>query len=153
METLEASQQATRWEPYDLSGVSLDSSAFQKNCKTVIYDVSGAVQKTLETVILCEACEKTFASKQSLERHKERFPLCKSWVQDAKSEPFLTESVYIWAQGKIDEALTEKDCCKKCKFCKVEFATLGNFHKHFKSSTVCNRLGMREIKRVFNQNE
>lgn len=159
METILSSQQSTRWEGHELSGNSLDSLAFEQNYRTLIYDISGALLHTAEgnDIILkkeemivwpCDACQKNFASKQSLERHLNRFPLCKLWIKD--DEHILTESVYIWAQGKIDEALSHEDNCKKCRFCQIEFVSIGNFHKHFKSSTVCNSLGMREVKKAFN---
>lgn len=95
----------------------------------------------------CDACQVEFSTKQSLERHKDRHPLCKAWKEG--DEPILNESVYTWANEKIDEALSHETNSKQCKFCEVEFASVGNFHKHFKTSTVCNRLGIREIKKVF----
>ncbi len=152
MENVKASQQTTRWEGQDLSGSPLDSFAFEQKSKMFIYDISGVkkedrIEGDEALAYQCNACLKNFTTKQSLERHHERFPLCRFWEKN--DEPMLKESVYNWALDKIEEALCTKENPKKCKFCEVEFASVGNFHKHFKTSVVCNRLGMREIKKGF----
>jgi len=189
MDSLQASQQATRWEGHDVSGTTLETLAFESSPNLVLYDLSGArayilrdetandiyevvamdfLQKPRDYITLvkdekgeviyriegdqsltiqCEACQKNFTTKQSLERHKDRFPLCKAWVK--RDEVLITDSVYTWANDLIEKALTQETNSKQCKFCQVEFASIGNFHKHFKTSVVCNRLGMREIKKAF----
>ncbi len=149
MNTLEASQQISRYAMSDLSSNSMEFLAFESNYNAVIYDISGVLDKEKNEVIVwpCEACQKNFTTKQSLERHKDRFPLCKVWENG--NEATLSESVYIWAQNKIDASLGDEKNYKKCRFCKIEFSSVGNFHKHFKSSVVCNKLGVREIKKAF----
>jgi hypothetical protein len=148
MNTLEASEQISRYEGSEFL-------AFEPNSTPVLYDMSGIVldvqKETSETIVWpCEACTKNFATKQSLERHKERFPLCKNWQKG--EEPVLSESVYNWAKCKITLALVkDSQNDKTCRFCDKEFSSIGNFHKHFESSNVCNRLGMRAIKKAFQE--
>ena len=114
----------------------------KNNDGEVMYRIEG--DETL--AIQCQACQKNFTTKQSLERHHSRFPLCKSWK--GGNEPFLQQSVYIWSRDKIDQALS-KGNFRTCRFCEKEFSTIGNFHKHFESATVCNRLGMEAVKKAF----
>jgi hypothetical protein len=134
--------------------VSMDFLKTRRDYVTLVKDDEGNVLYRIEgdetLAFQCQACQKNFTTKQSLERHHYRFPLCKNWKEE--SEPVLSESVYMWAQKKIDGALSIVDNYKTCRFCEKEFSSVGNFHKHFESATVCNRLGMREIKKTFTTN-
>lgn len=130
--------------------VSMDFLQKPRDYVTLVQDDKGKVLYRIEgneaLAFQCEACLKNFTTKQSLERHHYRFPLCKNWK--GGDEPVVEQSVYHWARDKIEEALS-KGNCRTCRFCEKEFSTLGNFHKHFESSVVCNRLGMEEVKKAF----
>ncbi len=131
--------------------VSMDFLKTRRDYVTLVKDDEGNVLYRIEgdetLTFQCQACQKNFTTKQSLERHHYRFPLCKNWK--GGHEAVLEQSVYSWAKDKISDALTKNNTCKTCRFCKKEFSTIGNFHKHFESATVCNRLGREQIKKVF----
>jgi hypothetical protein len=130
--------------------ISMDFLKKTRDYVTLVKDEKGEVIYRIEgdetLAYQCQACQKNFTTKQSLERHHYRFPLCRNWK--GGDEPVVEQSVYSWANDKISEALS-KGSCRTCRFCEKEFSTLGNFHKHFESAKVCNRLGMTEIKKVF----
>jgi len=130
--------------------ISMEFLQKPRDYLTLVKDEKGKVLYRIEgdetLAFQCQACRKNFTTKQSLERHHYRFPLCRNWK--GGDEPVLEQSVYSWSLDKIEQALT-KGNCRTCRFCEKEFSTLGNFHKHFESATVCNRLGMSEIKKVF----
>lgn len=130
--------------------VSMNFLQTPRDYTTLVKDEKGAIVYRIEgdqtLAYQCQACHKNFTTKQSLERHHGRFPLCKNWK--ATEEPAFEHSVYTWARNTIEAALS-KGNSTTCRFCEKEFSSLGNFHKHFESATVCNRLGLRELKKVF----
>ena len=131
--------------------VAMDFLQKPRDYVTLVKDEKGDVAYRIEgnetLTIQCEACHKNFTTKQSLERHKDRFPLCKAWVKG--DDLLVTDSVYTWAHEILDSALSHETNPKQCKFCHVQFASVGNLHKHFKTSLVCTRLGMRDVKKAF----
>ena len=133
-----------------LTEPELDCLAYPRDYKVQVQDSNGLVIGVVnpdETIIWkCEACTKKFASKQSLERHHDRFPICKSWKEgDGK---ILSESVNQWASNVVADAICGDDA-RTCKFCSTEFSTVGNFHKHFAGSVTCNRLAYKAVKEAF----
>ena len=117
---------------------------------TIVQDISVTTLLTWKKdeciVWTCKACQKSFRTKQSLERHHDRFPVCKNWKEE---DGFvLTEPVSQWAGNLIAEAL-RGETYKTCKFCETEFSSLGNFNKHFASSVPCNRLAYKAVKQAF----
>ena len=149
---MEASEQVAKYRGYlfDVSGFSVKEYAFERTYTTHIHDENGMVIDIIKpneiVVFPCQACTKKFASKQSLERHLERFPICKEWKEgDGK---LLSEPVSQWASNIIGEAL-RGETHKTCKFCKTEFSNVGNFNKHFASSIACNRLAYTAVKKAF----
>ncbi len=131
--------------------VSMEFLQKPRDYVTLVKDAKGKVLYKIEgneaLAFQCDACLKNFTTKQSLERHKDRFPLCKAWI--GTTDAVLSESVYTWALKKVDEAISEENNPKMCRFCKKEFSNVGNFHKHFESSIICNRLGLKEIRKTF----
>ena len=134
--------------------------AFEAPSIIPIYDISGKLLKTIaanETPDWqCRACMKGFATKQSLERHKERHRLCAEWEDRNAAAPpvVIEESVYKWAIRTVEEVLGEfKDDAHspgwQCKFCKKEFSNIGNLHKHFSNATTCNRLAYNAVREAF----
>ena len=153
MDSLQAAEQHSRIVYSALTDSELDFLAYPRDYTTQIYDVSGVllgVVKPDEMVIWkCEACTKKFASKQSLERHHERFPLCKNWSGGPDAAP--TVAVHTWASRLIENAISiyDEDDGIQCKFCESRFSNTGNLHKHFNSAVTCNRLAYAAVKEAF----
>lgn len=150
MESVEASQQKSKLLFAALTEPELDFLAQPREYSTKVYDMSGVllgVVKPDEMIVWkCEACTKKFASKQSLERHHSRFPICKNWKE---SEGLVvSEPVNQWASNVIADAISGDDP-RTCRFCKTQFSSIGNFHKHFASTVACNRLAYKAVKEAF----
>lgn len=152
MNELEISEVGGKYRGYlfDVSGFSVKEYAFERNYTTHIHDDNGMVIDVIKpneiVVFPCKACTKNFASKQSLERHLERFPICKGWKEgDGK---LLSESVTLWADKIVSSAI-RGESYKTCAFCKTEFSNAGNFNKHFASAVTCNRLAYTAVKKAF----
>ena len=133
-----------------LNNPELDFLAYPRDYTTKIQNANGEViglVKPDEMIIWkCEACTKKFATKQSLERHHDRFEHCKNWKEGDTEIP--TESVFLWVNKLVDSAICEKTC-KTCKYCSTEFSNVGNFKKHFRVSLACNRLAYIDVREVF----
>jgi len=152
MNELETSEQVTKYRGYlfDSPNFSPKDYACERTYTTHIHDENGVlidVIKPNEIVVFpCKACTKNFATKQSLERHLERFPLCKNWKEE--DGKLLSESVGLWANKVVSSAITGANH-KTCKFCETEFSTVGNFNKHFASAVACNRVAYTAVKKAF----
>lgn len=98
----------------------------------------------------CGACMKTFATKQSLQRHQDRFIVCKEWIELPQKMDInkLTKGIHLIVDELLEKSIGDGGL--ECKYCKAKFTTKGNHHKHFNSSTVCNRMAYQEFKRLFN---
>ena len=142
-------------EPGTAPEDTIHANAFEETKLIPIFDISGKLVSTIPSTEKpewqCQACMKGFSTKQSLERHKERYELCKNWETRAKIvEPVPVESVHKWATRTIDEALCIlTDFNPRCKFCKKEFSNIGNLHKHFSNATTCNRLAYASVREAF----
>lgn len=99
----------------------------------------------------CQACRRKFASKQSLERHHERFQLCKNWTGGDEAAPIVP--VHKWISDLLEKTVSIEDENNDifCKFCKSRFSNTGNLHKHFNSAIMCNRLAYAAVKEAFRQ--
>lgn len=107
-------------------------------------------EKPLEDV-RCGACMKTFSTKASMLRHQNRFTVCKEWIERPQKIEIdkLSKGIHLIIDELLDKAICDKEL--ECKFCKARFVTKGNHHKHFNTSTVCNRMAYQEFKRLFNE--
>lgn len=111
-----------------------------------------------EQIIKCESCHKIFATKSSLKRHEQRFPLCVQWKQvqaTAKSQTDTNPPHIIDFLNEIKQSIfyTESQSQSKsesnvleCKYCKKPYSTSGNLYKHYKTSIVCNQMAFSALK-------
>jgi hypothetical protein len=99
----------------------------------------------------CGACMKTFATKASLQRHQDRFTVCKEWIElPQKTDPTkLTKGIHLIINELLERSIGDGEL--ECKYCKTKFMNKGNHHKHFNTSTVCNRMAYQEFKRLFSE--
>lgn len=100
-------------------------------------------------VITCKACKNTFTAEYSLKRHHERSHECRHWLSASEEEKKVTPSLPMLelVETLFDRAIKgDKDI--QCKFCKSVFSSIGNLHKHFIRSAVCNCLAFNEFKRL-----
>ena len=94
-----------------------------------------------EPVIKCEACHKVFSSTLNRCRHMITSDACKKWLAlpeiDRKrpAMPPIHELVDKWLHDAIS-----RPSDNLCQFCTTIFSNKGNLHKHYQTSTVCNRL-------------
>ena len=137
-----------------------DLNAYSDTISVPMYDETGQLLYVLnpgeKASWQCIACGKAFASKQSLERHKDRHPLCKTWeTMPNKLEETPKESAYEWALKIIEDNLGTSNFPHnhkknmKCRYCNQEFSNVGNLHKHFNTAVVCNKLAYKYIKEAF----
>jgi uncharacterized CHY-type Zn-finger protein len=100
--------------------------------------------------IQCGACMKIFSTKASMLRHQNRFTVCKDWIEQSQKIEInkLSKGIHLIIDELLDKAICDKEL--ECKYCKARFVTKGNHHKHFNTSTVCNRMAYQEFKRLFN---
>jgi hypothetical protein len=99
------------------------------------------------TTIHCNACFKTFTTKNSLKRHEERNPVCLKWLAtDKSSQPNVyKDSSFNFINFMEDiqkKIITMANTENKCNYCSVQFSNIGNLHKHYKCATVCNQLAL-----------
>jgi hypothetical protein len=134
----------------DLSGSVLQEYTKERPYETRFQDASGSLIDTIQRDEIlsfqCGACLKHFATKHSLGRHHERFPVCASWQEGSDDMPAGIGSAYDWAITKIEDAITADDDYSTCKFCSTSYSSPGNLHKHLRSSVPCNRLAYTAIK-------
>ena len=82
MEKVCASEYAAKVLGSSFHDSSLDESlAFSKESEKITYDLSGAHVALEKTEWNCGACLKNFATKQSLQRHKDKFIVCMDWKE------------------------------------------------------------------------
>jgi hypothetical protein len=100
-------------------------------------------------VVVCKACNKSYSTEASLRRHQEKNLGCKHWlsVNKEKKEVIPQTGIHMLVNKLLDEAITGEEELQ-CRYCKIKFASRGNQHKHFYTSTVCNCLAFNEFKRL-----
>lgn len=139
---------------------SIQYKAFEETASVPMYNIEGELVRVLEpgekSAWQCVACHKAFVTKQSLERHKVRHPLCKEWESREENKIVAPpappkESAYEWALKIVEESLSIVNVDKKvaCRYCSQSFSNVGNLHKHFNTAVVCNKLAYVKIKAAF----
>lgn len=79
----------------------------------------------------CEACHKTYSTKQNLAMHYSRQPLCKIWIDNIN--PDIKEVV----ESKINTKKDDKDT--RCPACKKSFSNVSNVNKHIENNLTCKK--------------
>jgi hypothetical protein len=107
-----------------------------------------------QAVILCEACNKTFASPWALTRHHTRFPLCLRWIEHTKITETATTATtatdFINTINTLVRECTEKDETT-CKHCNKSFSNNSNLRKHFTDS-MCSKFAMNDFANALKKN-
>jgi hypothetical protein len=99
------------------------------------------MEEESEPAITCEACHKVFSSTLNRCRHMITSDACKKWLalpETDKNRPLMPpihELVDKWLHDAIS-----RPSDNLCQFCTTIFSNKGNLHKHYQTSTVCNRL-------------
>jgi hypothetical protein len=134
-----------------LADINLEDVFGKKELNTIVeqpVQVESKKEKPVEE-FKCEACMKSFATKGSKRRHQERFTVCKEWIELPQKTDInkLTKGIHLIVDELLEKSIGDGGL--ECKFCKAKFTTKGNHHKHFNSSTVCNRMAYQEFKQLF----
>lgn len=111
-------------------------------------EIVGKIEDNVE--IKCEACTKTFINNILLKKHHERNQACVKWISfPQKSDTHLKKGLHLIIDDLLKCSISI-DGKLECKHCSSTFTNNGNLHKHFNTSTVCNRLAYQEFKSSFN---
>ena len=111
-------------------------------------EILGKIEDNVE--IKCEACTKTFMNNILLKKHHEKNQACVKWMSlPKKSDTHLKKGLHLIIDDLLKCSISI-DGKLECKHCSSTFTNNGNLHKHFNTSTVCNRLAYQEFKSSFN---
>ena len=111
-------------------------------------EIVGKIEDNVE--IKCEACTKTFINNILLKKHHEKNQACVKWISfPQKSDTHLKKGLHLIIDDLLKCSISI-DGKLECKHCSSTFTNNGNLHKHFNTSTVCNRLAYQEFKSSFN---
>ena len=111
-------------------------------------EIVGKIEGNVE--IKCEACTKTFINNILLKKHHEKNQACVKWMSlPKKSDTHLKKGLHLIIDDLLKCSISI-DGKLECKHCSSTFTNNGNLHKHFNTSTVCNRLAYQEFKSSFN---
>ena len=120
----------------------------EKNVEKEKIEIVGKIEGNVE--IKCEACTKTFINNILLKKHHEKNQACVKWISfPQKSGTHLKKGLHLIIDDLLKCSISI-DGKLECKHCSSTFTNNGNLHKHFNTSTVCNRLAYQEFKSSFN---
>ena len=120
----------------------------EKNVEKEKREIVGKIEGNVE--IKCEACTKTFINNILLKKHHEKNQACVKWISfPQKSDTHLKKGLHLIIDDLLKCSISI-DGKLECKHCSSTFTNNGNLHKHFNTSTVCNRLAYQEFKSSFN---
>ena len=120
----------------------------EKNVEKEKIEIVGKIEGNVE--IKCEACTKTFINNILLKKHHEKNQACVKWISfPQKSDTHLKKGLHLIIDDLLKCSISI-DGKLECKHCSSTFTNNGNLHKHFNTSTVCNRLAYQEFKSSFN---
>lgn len=133
----------------DLNDLYRDKKGINLN-EIKVNEVSEIVDRKITDQFDCDACKKSFTTKSSLKRHHDRFPVCKDWIElPQKSDIELTTGIHHIVDELLQKSISEDDSTT-CKYCKTKFSNTGNHHKHYNTSTICNKMAFQEFKKLLN---
>lgn len=109
-------------------------------------------EKVSETI--CKACNKQFQSPRHLTRHYEISERCKKWFSlPAHIQSINVQTpIHYFLNFILQKTITNSINIKQCKFCETTFSNIGNLHKHFRVSVICNRLAFYELEKNIKNN-
>jgi hypothetical protein len=91
------------------------------------------LRKKARSDIICKTCDRRFARYYLLKHHTCNVPVAAQGTgPDRPLEP-----LHILAERQILEAYTLDET--SCRYCRKEFACLGNLRRHFTKSRPCNQ--------------
>lgn len=118
----------------------------------------------------CLACGKNYTSKQNLQKHYDRQPVCKRWINNSE----LDSRLKSYVNKHIDEEREHEKNCRYCEehkdgdkkekqekcshnvednqciYCDKLFSTVGNLNKHIKNNIICKKWKKyMEVKELF----
>lgn len=99
--------------------------------------MSGGVSiQPLET---CRGCDRSFYSKEELNKHYTLAPACQEWVRRGLLRSPFTEIPFF---SLLDEGLRAfmGSQGRSCRFCEKPIANQRALERHFQTSAICNRL-------------
>lgn len=99
----------------------------------------------------CDSCGKIFMKKWYYTKHLKNNPVCVEWQshQNREDNLHLDKGLHIIINELVESSFT-KETNLVCRWCKSDFTSVGNLHKHFTHANVCNRMSFYEFKRLLN---
>jgi hypothetical protein len=104
-----------------------------------------------EPEAVCESCGKLFMKKWYYTKHLKNNPVCVDWQNHPNKDDGLKleDGLHILVNKLVEKSFTNENN-QTCRWCKSNFTSIGNLHKHFTHANVCNRMSFYEFKRLIN---
>jgi hypothetical protein len=113
----------------------------------------GWARSKKETDRECPACNRIFNNDILLSAHQALSNPCKMWMAlPVEEREMETTPLHYLLEPLMEEAMTGPKPLH-CKFCNSKNTTVSNHHRHFTMAMACNRLAIREFKRIIKELE
>ena len=93
-------------------------------------DIKESVQKRRKIVMICDQCEKTFSSKQTLDNHMKLHKNERNYSCPSCSKTFVCESVL---KNHVKTHDSESNSDVQCPHCQKAASSMGNLQRHIRS--------------------